>query len=106
MNTEDKEFEVLSNSDTLSNGMDEEQFNDIDEECTKEDQFKKMYKDTSFFHELYKDNRNLLNLISEKENEISKLKERNFMLVNSNLFWLCCSIGSMLTTIISISNIR
>jgi len=103
MTTEHKDFEVISNSDPdmeseSSNGEQSEisikESNVIGNEYSQDDR--------SFLFDLYRENRDLLEQISEKDKKIEKLEERNIYLANSNVFWLCCYIGSSAIGLLSL----
>lgn len=55
--------------------------------------------DHTFMYELYRENRQLLDQILEKDKLIAKLEERTIYLLNSNAFWLCCYFGSTVINI-------
>jgi hypothetical protein len=86
------DFEVISTSDE-----------NMKEENAEES---KPYSqdDRSFLLDLYKENRKLLAEITDKEKIIARLRERNGYLVNSNLFWMFCYLGCMVTTVLTLSN--
>lgn len=97
-----KDFEVISNSDT---DMESQNSSDSEEESSsseisireskvigKDDNYSQ--DDHTFMFELYSENRHLLEQITEKDKQIAKLEERINYLTNSNVFWLCCYIGS------------
>lgn len=94
-----KEFEVISNPD--SNNYDEKS-SDTDTDTDKENEFYSQ-DDKRFMLELYKENRDLNQKLAEKENEISRLQENNAYLQKSNVFWLCCYVGSTFCTLFSLS---
>lgn len=105
------EFEVLSEKETEENENptqnDNESTNenssDVEEESIDNIEDLREYSEHSnFFHELYKDNRKLLETLAEKEKRITQLEERNELLVNSNLFWICGTMCSMMTGFFSL----
>ena len=91
MTTGHKDFEVISNSDS-----NEEEQSEIKIQETKVNEKDDCYSqdNRAFMFELYRENRALLDKISEKDKQIAKLEEKSVYLANSNVFWLCCYIGS------------
>ena len=85
------EFEVISNSDKESE-------NNIDSEndCYSQN-------DKSFLFELYRENRELLKELTEKNKIISELENRSIYLKNSNIFWLYCYVGTAFLKVLSLS---
>lgn len=100
MTTEHKDFEVISNSDTDMGS--ESSDNSIQESKVLDENDPYSQDDRTFMFELYRENRDLLKQISEKEKKIAKLEERNIFLSNSNMFWLYCYIGTAMTTLFSL----
>lgn len=106
------DFEVLSQKstdmDTQTDIPEDNHTKELDveseEETSSSDNFEynKFSENTGFFHELYKDNRELLEKIAEKERRIAQLEERNEFLVNSNVFWICGTVCSMMTGFFSL----
>jgi hypothetical protein len=90
-NHEKNDFEVIESEEESSS----------DEESTSPPPFSQ--DDRSFILDLYKENRDLLKQITEKEKLITKLKERNVYLANSNIFWLCCYFGTVMSGFLSFS---
>ena len=100
MTTEHKDFEVISNSDQDMGSSIEE---DSEVTCSKViGQSEYSQDDRTFMFELYRENRALLEQISEKDKQIAKLEERSVYLSNSNVFWLCCYLGTAMTTLFSL----
>ena len=96
MTTEHKDFEVISNSDNS------EYSNDKSENSKVIGQDEYSQNDHTFMFELYRENRKLLEQIAEKNIKNAKLEERVVYLANSNVFWLCCYIGSSVIGIFSL----
>ena len=94
------EFEVISNNDKSCESSDDE--HSSVSEARIDTDMSEVSNNTLFFHELYKDNRTLLRELAEKEKLIVQLQERNSFLVNSNMFWLCCTVGSMFSSLITL----
>ena len=98
--TEHKDFEIISNSDSAMDDKNEIENNDdevIDDNIYSQN-------DHSFMFDLYRENRQLLDKISEQEILITKLQERSCYLVNSNVFWLCCYLSTtVITTLFSLT---
>ena len=88
--TEHKDFEIISNSDSAMDSNDDDNIYS--------------QNDHSFMFDLYRENRQLLDKISEQEILITKLQERNCYLANSNVFWLCCYFGTMMTRLFSLTH--
>ena len=86
MTTEHNDFEVISSTDSSDMESDNES-NVIGTDEYSQD-------DHTFMFELYRENRQLLGQIAEKDKKITQLEERVVYLANSNVFWLCCYIGS------------
>ena len=92
MTTEHKDFEVISNS---NQDMESESDNEEQPETSNViGQGEYSQEDRTFMFELYRENRDLLDQITEKDKKIAKLEEKSIYLTNSNMFWLCCYIGS------------
>ena len=92
--TEHKDFEIIGNSDSAIENNDDEV---IDDNIYSQN-------DHSFMFDLYRENRQLLDKISEQEILITKLQERSCYLANSNMFWLYCFFGSMMTSLFSLTH--
>lgn len=101
MTTEHKDFEVISNSDT---DMESESSDDSIKESKVLDEGEYSQDDRTFMFELYRENRDLLKQILEKDKKLAKLEERNIYLANSNVFWLYCYIGTAMTTLFSLAH--
>ena len=82
-----KEFEVISD----------------DEESSKSSEEPYSQNDQRFMLELYKENRDLLDTVARQESEIARLTENNSTLRSSNVFWLCCYMGSVFCTLVSLT---
>ena len=96
---DDKEFDEDESSELNDKELDEDE-----SESSNEDNIFKDYNSdhSNFFHELYKDNRELHKTITEKEQRIARLEERHEFLVNSNLFWMCSTACSMMAGFFSL----
>jgi len=97
-----KDFEVISNSDP---DMDSDSDNDPSDEVkiqtiNSDDVYSQ--NDKTFMFELYRENRVLLEKISEKDKQIAKLEERSIYLSNSNVFWLFCYVGTTAISLFSL----
>lgn len=90
-----KEFEVISNPDNPES---------VDSSDSDQEPEPYSQDDKRFMLELYKENRDLLSKITEKEAEIARLRQSNVYLKNSNIFWLCCYFGSVFCTLISLTH--
>ena len=100
MNVSDRTSSENEENDNYTKDLDDdENSSDASEESTT---FKNYSENSSFFHELYKDNRDLLERLALKERRIAQLQERNEFLVNSNVFWLCGTVCSMMTGFFSL----
>jgi len=98
-----KDFELLSNSEKSSNLSDDSSDDSSSlSESHLTTELSEVSTNTLFFHDLYKDNRILLRELAEKERMIAQLQERNSFLANSNMFWLCCTVGSLFSSLLSI----
>ena len=93
MTTEHKDFEVISNSSSEPEPEPEPETVITESKILGNDDSYSQ-DDRTFMFELYRENRNLIKQISEKDAKIAKLDERVTYLTNSNAFWLCCYIGS------------
>ena len=101
---EKAEFEVISNTDNEE--VEQEESNSSESES---DNMEESVSETNeipnlkLMYELYKDNRELHEKVKEYELTISRMEEKNFFLMNSNIFWSMCAVGSFLINIISIN---
>ena len=84
MAQETKDFEVISNSEMKNEEIESEDENES--QCSNPPYSQ---DDRSFMFELYRENRQLLDTLKEKEKRITQLEVRNVYLVNSNMFWVC-----------------
>ena len=92
-----KEFEVISNPDQ------DEEYTSSDEESSKSSEEPYSQTDQRFMLELYRENRELLDTVARQESEIARLTENNTTLKSSNVFWMCCYMGSVFCTLISLT---
>ena len=81
------DFEVISTTDSDSEHPSEEY----------------SQTDRSFMLDLYRENRELISSNAEKQVLIEKLKVRNEYLKNSNLYWMVCYVGTVLSTLFSLT---
>jgi len=106
MTEQHKDFEIISNSSSImESSCGEAENNDeiiINTDINEEDAYSQ--NDHSFMFDLYRENRQLLDKISEQEKQITTLLERNYYLANSNVFWLCCYFGSIVTGLVALTH--
>jgi len=89
--TGQKDFEVISNPDEDSSSSCEPMQKDYSQD------------DNRFMVELYKENRHLQTKLAERDKQLSQMRDANVYLKKSNVFWMCCYIGSVFCTLISLS---
>ena len=102
MTTEHKDFEVISNSDPDMESSNEDETPDDSKTINSDNNYSQ--DDRKFMFELYRENRSLLDQMTEKDKQIAKLEERTVFLANSNVFWLCCYVGTAMTTLFSLAH--
>ena len=100
---EESEEESKEESKEESEEESEEESKEESEEESEEKLQDYSQNDKLFLLELYKEHRNLLKKYKEKKEKINELEIKNKYLKNYNVIWIWCYVGTVLTSIFSLS---